>query len=155
MKNKVKTWKTTKFTRFFYRKCDRKPNLPQKVWKTFLSRGILPWVDRFTWNTNIFFLGLRGCNCQEADKTMAFEFKYELRYNFWIWLPLQLPVQLPVLTSGSNFRYYFRLLFWFYFRLHFRYYFRLHFRVQFQSEKGIAVHFLCETSCPPRTVHYT
>ena len=45
---------------------------------------------------------LRGYNCQEADKTMAFEFKYELRYNFWIWLP----VQLPFLTSGSNFRFW-------------------------------------------------
>ena len=58
MKNKMKTWKTTKFTGFFYRKCDRKPILPQKVWKTFLSREFLPWVGRFTWNTNIFFLGL-------------------------------------------------------------------------------------------------
>ncbi len=41
-----------------------------------------------------------------------------------------------------------------FFRLHFRYYFRFHFRLLLQSEKGIAMHSLCETSCPPRTVHY-
>ncbi len=52
-----------------------------------------------------------------------------------------LPVALPDTTSG------------YYFRLHFRYYFRLHFRVLLQSEKDIAMHSLCETSCPPRTVH--
>ena len=40
-----------------------------------------------------------------------------------------------------------------YFWLHFRYYFQLHFRVLLQSEKGIAMHSLCETSCPQRTVH--
>ncbi len=40
-----------------------------------------------------------------------------------------------------------------YFRLHSRYYFWFHFCVLLQSEKGIAMHSLCETSCPPRTVH--
>ena len=35
-------------------------------------------------------------------------------------------------------------------RLHFRYYSR----VLLQSEKGIAMHSLCETSCPLRTVHF-
>ncbi len=34
------------------------------------------------------------------------------------------------------------------------YYFWLHFRVPLHNEKGIAIHFLCETSCPPRTIHY-
>ncbi len=42
------------------------------------------------------------------------------------------------------------LLFWYCFRLHFQ----LHFRVLLRSEKGMAMHSLCETSCPPRTVHY-
>ncbi len=38
------------------------------------------------------------------------------------------------------------------------YYIRLHFRLQFwvllKSEKGIAMHSLCETSCALRTVHF-
>ena len=66
MKNKLKTWKTTQFTCFFYRKCDRSLTLPQEVWKNFLSRGFLPWVGRFTWNTNIFFLGLSTLNFLET-----------------------------------------------------------------------------------------
>ena len=37
---------------------------------------------------------------------------------------------------------------------HFGYYFQFHFRVLLQSEKGTAVHSLCETSCLPRTVHF-
>ena len=53
---------------------------------------------------------LRGYNCQEADKTMAFEFEYELQYNFWIWLPVQLLVLTSGTTSGSDFRYNFQ--FW-------------------------------------------
>ncbi len=31
-----------------------------------MGRGFLVWVGRFTWNTNIFFLGLIGRHANEA-----------------------------------------------------------------------------------------
>ena len=61
-------------------------------------------------------------------------------------LPILLPVALLTTTSGCSSGYYFRL--------HFSFYLRFHFRVLLQTEKGIAMHSLCETSCPPRTVHF-
>ncbi len=60
-----------------------------------------------------------------------------------------LPVDLPVTTSGCTSGTTSGCTSGYYFWLHFR----LHFRVPLQSEKGIAMHSLCETSCPPRTVH--
>ncbi len=77
------------------------------------------------------------------------DFRYHFRLHFWILLPAALPVLLPAAlpgtTSGSSPGYFFLLHFW--------HYIRFRFWVLLQSEKGIAMHSLCETSCPPRTVH--
>ncbi len=81
-------------------------------------------------------------------------FRLYFRVLLRLLLPAALPVLLLVALLGTTSGYYFWLHSGYYFRLHFRYYFRLHFRVLLQSENGIAMHSLCETSCPPRTVHF-
>ena len=47
-----------RFTGFFLQKIQRKTNFAPKIRKTFLSRGVLPWVGRVTRNTNILLLRL-------------------------------------------------------------------------------------------------
>ena len=54
-------WKHDKMIRptgFCITKIQQKNNFGPKVRKTFLSQGVLPWVGRVTWNTNIIFLHL-------------------------------------------------------------------------------------------------
>ena len=46
----------------------------KKVWKTFLGRGFLIRVGRFTWNTNIFFLGLKNVVCYRKNKAAGTQF---------------------------------------------------------------------------------
>ena len=69
---------------------------------------------------------------------------------FWLFFRVVLPVLLPVAllgtTSGSTSGTISGCIS--------GYYFWLHFRALLQNEKGIAIHFLCKTSCPPRTFHH-
>ena len=85
-----------------------------------------------------------------------------LLFWYYFWLHFRNSVCTSGTTSGCTSGYYFRLLFCVLLPVAFLsttsgfnagiasgctsgYY--------FQSEKGKAMHFLCETSCPPRTVH--
>ncbi len=99
-------------------------------------------------NLRNWFYGIVSHCCSSG-----YYFRLHFRYHFWLHFRVLLPaallglllIALPDSTSGCSSGYYYRL--------HFRYFFRLHFRVLLQSGRGIAMHYLCETSCPLRTVH--